>query len=145
MGERHWGLPHTLGKLRRSEFSEAKISSRSVRDDLRQNLISMLQRGEPLFPGIVAYEDTVLPQLVNALLSRQNFILLGLRGQAKSRILRQICRFLDEALPYVAGCEIHDNPYRPICRRCRELGPTTRRSSTWAETIGTWRSLLRRM
>ena len=121
MGEKHWDLPRTLGELRRSSFSEDKIGSRSVRDELRQNLLGALERREPLFPGIVAYEDTVLPQLVNALLSRQNFILLGLRGQAKSRILRMLCRFLDEALPYVAGCEIHDNPYRPICRGCREL------------------------
>jgi magnesium chelatase subunit I len=74
-----------------------------------------------VFPGIVGYEDTVIPQIVNAVLSRQNFILLGLRGQAKSRILRALTALLDERLPYVAGCEMRDNPYAPLCKRCRDL------------------------
>ncbi len=74
-----------------------------------------------LFPGVVGYEDTVVPQIVNAILSRHNFILLGLRGQAKTRIIRMLTGLLDERLPYVAGCEIRDNPFHPICRRCREL------------------------
>ncbi len=74
-----------------------------------------------MFPGIVGYEDTVIPQIVNAVLSKQNFILLGLRGQAKSRILRALTALLDEAMPYVEGCEIRDNPYRPLCVRCRDL------------------------
>ncbi|MCL6507696.1 MAG: magnesium chelatase, partial [Bryobacteraceae bacterium] len=117
----HWELPHTLGALRRSMFSEERIGTRSVKDELRANLICKLQRGETLFPGIVGYEDTVVPQIVNAILSRQNFVLLGLRGQAKTRIIRMLTQFLDAALPYIAGCEIHDNPYRPICRRCRLL------------------------
>lgn len=117
----HWELPHTLGALRRSQFSEERIAARSVKDELRANLICKLQRGETLFPGIVGYEDTVVPQIVNAILSRQNFVLLGLRGQAKTRIIRMLTNFLDDALPYLAGCEIHDNPYRPICRRCRLL------------------------
>ncbi len=117
----HWELPHTLGALRRSVFSEERVGRRSVKDELRANLICKLQRGETLFPGIVGYEDTVVPQMVNAILSRQNFVLLGLRGQAKTRILRMLTQFLDAALPYLAGCEIHDNPYRPICRRCRLL------------------------
>jgi len=121
MGEKRWELPRTLGELRGSRFSEESIGARSVRDELRANVLHALGRRDTLFPGIVGYEDPVLPQLVNALISRQNFILLGLRGQAKSRILRLLCRFLDEALPFVAGCEIHDTPYRPICRRCREL------------------------
>jgi len=73
------------------------------------------------FPGIIGYEDTVVPQLVNAVLSRHNFILLGLRGQAKSRILRALTTLLDPHLPYVAGCEIRDNPYEPICKRCRDM------------------------
>src|SRR5262249_15533116 len=72
------------------------------------------------FPGIVGYEDTVVPQIVNAILSRHHFILLGLRGQAKSRILRALTSLLDPQMPYVAGCEIHDNPYAPLCRACRE-------------------------
>jgi magnesium chelatase subunit I len=114
-------LPRTLGALRESSFSEARIGGRSVKDELRNNLICGLQRGEALFPGIVGYEDTVVPQLVNAVLSRHNFILLGLRGQAKTRLMRMLTALLDETIPYVEGCEIHDNPYRPICRRCRDL------------------------
>ena len=81
----------------------------------------------PIFPGIVGYDDTVVPQIVNAILSRHNFILLGLRGQAKSRILRALTTLLDPQMPYVAGCEIHDNPYAPICRRCRDEDCATRR------------------
>ncbi|HLH08648.1 MAG TPA: hypothetical protein VKW78_15525 [Terriglobales bacterium] len=73
-----------------------------------------------MFPGIVGYEDTVVPQIINAVLSRHNFILLGLRGQAKSRILRALTTLLDPVLPYIAGCEIHDNPYAPLCRECRD-------------------------
>ena len=92
-----------------------------MKDELRNNLICKIQRGESLFPGILGYEDTVVPQVVNAILSRHNFILLGLRGQAKTRLIRQLTMLLDEATPVVEGCEIHDNPYRPICRRCRDL------------------------
>ena len=113
--------PRTLGELRRSGFSEAKLQARRVRDELRENLVRKLQQPGPVFPGILGYEDTVVPQIVNAVLSRHHFILLGLRGQAKSRILRALTGLLDEQLPYVAGCEIHDNPYAPICRRCRDL------------------------
>src|SRR6185369_418783 len=114
-------LPRTFGALRASSFSESRIAHRTVKDELRGNLICKLQRGETLFPGIIGYEDTVVPQMVNAILSRHNFILLGLRGQAKTRLIRMLTTLLDPAAPYVAGCEIHDNPYRPICRRCREL------------------------
>src|SRR6516165_8462217 len=111
-------LPQTLGELRSStQFSEACLRNRSVKDELRKNLIKRLHARETLFPGIVGFEDTVIPQIVNAVLSRQNFILLGLRGQAKSRILRSLTALLDEHLPYVEGCEIRDNPYRPLCRR----------------------------
>jgi magnesium chelatase subunit I len=92
-----------------------------VKDELRENLMARLREGATIFPGIVGYDDTVVPQIVNAILSRHNFILLGLRGQAKSRILRALTSLLDPELPYIAGCEIHDNPYAPICRRCREL------------------------
>jgi magnesium chelatase subunit I len=115
-------LPQTLGELESSkEFYEARLKTRSVKDELRENLIARLKSKQPIFPGIVGFEDTVIPQIVNAVLSKQNFILLGLRGQAKSRILRGLTELLDEQMPYVAGCEIRDNPYRPLCRRCRDL------------------------
>lgn len=114
-------LPHTLGALRHSSFPESKIGNRSVKDEIRHNLICRIQRGEALAPGIVGYDDTVLPQIVNAILSRHNFILLGLRGQAKTRLIRWLTELLDEWTPYLEGCEIHDNPYRPICGRCRQL------------------------
>jgi magnesium chelatase subunit I len=115
-------LPQTLGELRKSEpFSEARLKRRSIKDEMRTNLMARLKARETVFPGIVGFEDTVIPQIVNAILSRQNFILLGLRGQAKSRILRALTALLDEKLPYIAGCEIRDNPYLPLCKRCREL------------------------
>ncbi|MGA2336895.1 MAG: magnesium chelatase [Terriglobales bacterium] len=111
----------TLGELRQSAFTAQRLASRRVKDELRENLMARLREGTTIFPGIVGYDDTVVPQIVNAILSRHNFILLGLRGQAKSRILRALTALLDPQMPYVAGCEIHDNPYAPICRRCREL------------------------
>ncbi len=114
-------LPDTLGALRQSSFSESRIGSRTIKDELRANLICALQRGSELFPGVMGYEDSVIPQMVNALLARHNFILLGLRGQAKTRLIRMLTTLLDDHAPYVAGCEIHDNPYRPICRQCRDL------------------------
>src|SRR5580693_3745520 len=120
-------LPATLGELRTSkEFTEAAVC-RSVKDELRANLIRRLQdqaaakNAEPIFPGIIGFDDTVVPQIINAILSRQNFILLGLRGQAKSRILRALTNLLDPAAPYVAGSEIRDNPYRPISKYARDL------------------------
>src|SRR6202044_2233422 len=120
-------LPRTLGQLRSSEFTPERVA-RSVKDELRDNLIARLREiapggkreGESLFPGIIGFDDTVVPQIVNAVLSRHNFILLGLRGQAKSRILRSLTTLLDSHMPYLTGCEIRDNPYAPICRRCRE-------------------------
>jgi magnesium chelatase subunit I len=114
-------LPRTLAALRRSSFSEARLANRPVKNELRDNLICKLQRGETLFPGVLGFEDTVIPQMTNAILSRHNFILLGLRGQAKTRLIRMLTTLLDEAAPYIEGCEIHDNPYRPICRRCHDL------------------------
>ena len=114
-------VARTLGELRQSPFTAQRLGSRRVKDELRENLMSRLRAGCQIFPGIVGYDDTVVPQIVNAILSRHNFILLGLRGQAKSRILRALTALLDPEMPYVAGCEIHDNPYAPICRRCREL------------------------
>jgi magnesium chelatase subunit I len=115
-------LPRSLGELRRSAFSEERLRHRRVKDELRGNLIARLRQRDDasIFPGIVGYDDTVVPQIVNAILSRHNFILLGLRGQAKSRILRALTTLLDPQMPYIAGCEIRDNPYSPICRRCRE-------------------------
>ncbi|MGA8877744.1 MAG: magnesium chelatase [Candidatus Korobacteraceae bacterium] len=115
-------LPQTLAELRRSQqFPEERVRNRRVKDEMRDNLIVRLRDGGQVFPGIVGYDDTVVPQIINAILSRHNFILLGLRGQAKSRILRALTTLLDPELPYLRGCEIHDNPYDPICRRCREL------------------------
>jgi magnesium chelatase subunit I len=115
-------LPTTLGELRaHAQFSAEVLKTRTIKDEMRTNLIARLRMRETIFPGIIGYEDTVVPQIVNAVLSRQNFILLGLRGQAKSRILRALTALLDPQLPYVAGCEIRDNPYHPLCKRCRDL------------------------
>src|SRR6201987_5360430 len=115
-------LPQTLGELRTSQrFSPLQMNARSIKDEMRSNLITRLKSRETIFPGIIGYEDTVVPQIVNAILSKQNFILLGLRGQAKSRILRSLTALLDEHTPYVAGCEIRDNPYHPLCKRCHDL------------------------
>src|ERR1700678_2025479 len=113
-------LPKTLGELRRSNWSEEKVAHRSVRQELRENLLQKMEKGEPLFAGLHGYDDTVIPQIINALLSRHHFILLGLRGQAKSRILRGLSGFMDAQVPVVEGCEIHDNPYLPLCRACRD-------------------------
>src|ERR1700716_3144492 len=104
----------TLGDLRQSG-----TRTRPVKQEVRDNLVRKLQAGEPLFPGIIGYDETVVPQLVNAVLSRHNFILLGLRGQAKSRILRALADLLDERIPVVPGCEIHDDPLAPLCASCR--------------------------
>src|ERR1700674_5466053 len=104
----------TLGDLR-----QRRAVSRPVKQEIRDNLVRKLQAGDRLFPGIIGDDDTVIPQLVNAILSRHNFILLGLRGQAKSRILRGLVDLLDERIPVVPGCEIHDDPLAPICGACR--------------------------
>jgi magnesium chelatase subunit I len=111
----------TLGQLRRGAGLDARKTARSVKDEIRENLLEAIQQKKPLFPGIHGYEDSVLPQVANAILARHNFILLGLRGQAKSRILRGLTDLLDAEIPYVAGCEIHDHPFRPLCRACREM------------------------
>src|SRR5881275_31277 len=112
--------PRRLGELRRIPDFDPRGASCSVKGEIRRNLLRALEKGEPLFPGVHGYEDTVVPQIVNALLSRHNFILLGLRGQAKSRILRGLVNLLDPEMPVVAGCEINDDPFKPICRACRE-------------------------
>jgi magnesium chelatase subunit I len=111
--------PQTLGELRR-QFPEERIAERTVRQEMRENLLCKMERGEALFPGVHGYDETVIPQIINAILSRHHFILLGLRGQAKSRMLRSLVDFMDPQIPVVAGCEIHDNPFRPLCRSCRE-------------------------
>src|SRR5579872_3023530 len=115
------GLPETLGDLRSYKNFESRLSRRAVKDELRENLICKLERREPLFPGIVGYEDTVVPQVINAVLSRHNFILLGLRGQAKTRLIRMLVTLLDEQIPYIAGCEIRDHPFAPVCGSCKRL------------------------
>ncbi|HYX00338.1 MAG TPA: hypothetical protein VE822_14580, partial [Candidatus Elarobacter sp.] len=112
--------PRTLGELKGIPDFDPGGACRSVKNELRRNLLRSIEKGETLFPGIHGYEDTVVPQIVNALLSRHNFILLGLRGQAKSRILRGLVNLLDPEMPVVAGCEINDDPFKPICRACRE-------------------------
>jgi magnesium chelatase subunit I len=106
--------PATLGDLKRTGYAP-----RSVKDELRANLLRRLAAGDVLFPGIVGYDDTVVPRIVNALLARQNFILLGLRGQAKSRIVRQLVDLLDEEIPILAGSEVNDDPLRPISKHGR--------------------------
>src|ERR1700689_1273655 len=106
----------TIGDLKKAGWQ-----SRTVRQEMEENLVRKLKAGERLFPGIVGFEDTVLPQLENAILAGHDFILLGEKGQAKSRILRSMVNFLDDEVPVVTGCEINDNPYHPICKRCRDL------------------------
>src|SRR3954470_2557143 len=110
----------TLGALRQ-EVEAGRLARRSVKSEIRDNLIQKLRAGEALFPGIIGYDDSVVPQVVNAILSRHNFILLRLRGQAKTRILRALTSLLDEWLPVVPGCEIHDDPVAPLCAACRRL------------------------
>jgi len=138
--------PRTLGELRNSPWAEPPLRGRSVRDEIRSNLLTQLESGEELLPGIVGYEDTILPQLVNALLARHHFILLGLRGQAKSRILRQLVGLLDECIPIVAGSEVNDDPFNPISKYARdrlaECGDATaiawlHRSQRYVEKLAT--------
>jgi magnesium chelatase subunit I len=108
--------PATLGELRAAGYR-----TRPVKDEIRENLLRRLTSREPIFPGIVGYEDTVLPALANAVLSRHDFILLGLRGQAKSRILRELGSLLDPGIPVLAGSEVNDDPFSPISREGRLL------------------------
>lgn len=107
---------HTLAELRTSGHRV-----RSVKDEMRENLLGKISRGEPTFAGIYGYERTVLPAVHNAVLSRHDIILLGLRGQAKTRILRSLTSLLDERIPVIEGCEINDSPFTPSCKRCRRL------------------------
>ncbi|MBI1849092.1 MAG: magnesium chelatase [Planctomycetes bacterium] len=105
---------NTLGELKASGYRPL-----SVKDEMRRNVSRLLREGGDILPGIVGYEKTVVPQIVNAVLARHDFILLGLRGQAKTRILRTLTRFLDDAIPAVDGCPINDDPLKPICKACR--------------------------
>ena len=138
--------PQTFGALKRWAVDRPELVKRSVKDELRTNLIARLARGVPLFKGVLGYEETVMPQLVNALLSRHNIILLGLRGQAKSRILRALTTLLDDVIPIVAGSEVNDNPFAPISKYARnvleECGDVTRidwvgRDSRFVEKLAT--------
>src|ERR671918_1082459 len=113
--------PRTIGDLKNSPWADEPLRGRTVRDEIRTNLLARLAAGGPLFPGIVGYEDTILPQIVNALLARHHFILLGLRGQAKSRILRELTGLLDERIPIVAGSEVNDDPFAPISKYARDM------------------------
>src|ERR1044071_7297403 len=107
---------HTFGELRASGYR-----IRSVKDEMRGNLLAKIARGENTFPGIHGYERTVVPAMHNAILSKHDVILLGLRGQAKTRILRSLTSLLDERIPIIEGCEINDSPFDPTCKRCRRL------------------------
>ena len=106
--------PKTIGELRRGEYRVLPI-----KEEMRKNLVAKLRHDEELFPGIVGYEDTVIPQVENAILSGQDIVLLGERGQAKTRLARALVNLLDEEVPMIAGCEINDNPYAPACAVCR--------------------------
>ena len=139
-------LPRTLGDLKNSPWADPPLRGRTVRDEIRANLLARLDQGGTLFPGIVGYEDTILPQIVNALLARHHFILLGLRGQAKSRILRELAGLLDERIPTVAGSEVNDDPFAPISKfareRLEECGDATaiawlRRDQRYVEKLAT--------
>ncbi len=108
--------PATVGQLRASGYV-----SRSAAEELRANLLNRLRTGTTAFPGIVGFDDTVLPELETALLAGHDLVLLGERGQGKTRLMRTLTQLLDEWSPEVAGCEIHDDPYAPVCVRCRSL------------------------
>ena len=106
----------TLGELKQSGYV-----SRSVREEVRENLMKAIQAKEELFPGIVGYENTVIPQLINAVLSRHDILLLGLRGQAKTRILRGLVRYLDEWMPIVKGSQLREDPLDPILPQTKNI------------------------
>ena len=109
-------LPRTIGQLRRAGHRRE-----TVKQEMARNLLGKLRQGEPLFRGIVGYDETVVPQIANAVISGHDVILLGERGQAKSRLMRSMIELLDATVPMIAGCEINDHPYAPICRQCRDL------------------------
>ncbi len=113
--------PATLADLKNTEWGEPRMHLRSVKDEMRHNLICMLEAEQEIFPGIIGFEDSVVPQVINAVLARHNFILLGLRGQAKSRILRSLAELLDEEIPILAGSEVNDSPFHPISKYGRQM------------------------
>ena len=106
----------TIGELRASGYAD-----RTVKQELRENLLARLEAGADLFPGLVGFDDSVLPAMERGILAGHDLILLGERGQAKTRLVRAMVELLDDEVPVIEGCEIHDHPYRPICARCREL------------------------
>jgi magnesium chelatase subunit I len=108
--------PRTVRELRDSGYAP-----RTTKQEMRRNLVSRIEAGQDHFPGIIGYEESVLPQLENAILSGQDVIFLGERGQAKSRLIRSLVTLLDDEIPAVSGCEINDSPFEPICRHCRDL------------------------
>src|SRR3982751_6066566 len=108
--------PATLGQLKETGYRPV-----SVKDELRRNVIHKLRAGEELFPGIVGYRDSVIPQIVNGILSRHDLLFLGLRGQAKTRILRLLPLLLDEWMPVLGGVEINDDPIAPTTRTGRRI------------------------
>ncbi len=109
-------LPRTIDELKKSGYKVLP-----VKEEMRKNLVSKLANNEPLFPGIIGYDKTVIPSIMNAILAKHDMILLGLRGQAKTRIARNLINLLDEKIPVIKGCEINDSPYRPVCRHCVNL------------------------
>lgn len=111
--------PRTLGELRGTHWE--RNAGRSVRQELRDNVRERLRQGTGLFPGISGYDETVIPAVVNAILSRHDFILLGLRGQAKTRMLRQLVTLLDEEIPVLSGTELNDDPFRPLSVTGRQI------------------------
>lgn len=108
--------PATLGALRASGWR-----SETVKSEMERNLVHRLAGRGDIFPGIIGYDDTVIPQILNAVLAHHDMVFLGEKGQAKTRLMRALVNLLDEAVPYVAGCEIHDDPTRPQCSRCKAL------------------------
>jgi magnesium chelatase subunit I len=108
--------PQTLGQLRASGWKSV-----GVKHEMRRNLLAKLRRGEGLFPGIIGYDETVIPQIVNAVLSGHDVLFLGLRGQGKTRMLRMLVELLDDAVPIVAGSEINDDPYAPLSKYARDI------------------------
>ncbi len=107
--------PTTIAQLRQSEYRVLP-----VKEEMRKNLVRKIKAGEALFPGIIGYDASVIPQIENAILSGQDVVFLGERGQAKSRLIRSLINLLDEQVPIIDGCEINDSPYTPICRACRD-------------------------
>ena len=111
----------TPGATTRGALRDTGYRSRTVKTEIRENLLDRLRAGETAFPGIVGFDDTVLPQLESALLAGHDLVLLGERGQGKTRLMRTISGLLDEWTPVVEGCEINDDPFAPVCARCRRL------------------------